>query len=105
MFDAELKNAGHISESKMINFIMDQGCKMDASLKAMKALIGSYMELFLVTVELSKEEETSSSYSALIPFDLVKIQGAGVGGGNQNVEEVEQMEDITAIAVLPVSAT
>jgi hypothetical protein len=55
MFDADLKNAGHLSKSKMVNFIMDQGWKMDASLKAMKALIASCTKLFLVMVELSKE--------------------------------------------------
>jgi chromosome segregation ATPase len=46
MFDAEFKNAGHVSWSKMVNFIMDQGSKMDASLKALKALIASCTELF-----------------------------------------------------------
>jgi hypothetical protein len=55
MFDAELKNAGHVSRSKMVNFIMDQGSKMNASLKAMKVLIASCTELFPVTVESSKE--------------------------------------------------
>jgi hypothetical protein len=105
MFDADLKNADHLSKSKMVNFIMDQGHKMDASLKAMKALIVSYTELFPATVESSKEEKTSSSYSDLIPRDMMEIQGAVVGGGNQHVEEVEQVEDITAIAGPPISAT
>jgi hypothetical protein len=97
MFDAELKNAGHVSGSKIVNFIMDQGRKMDASLKAMKALIASCTELFPATVESSKVEETSSSYSDLTPHDMMEIQGAVVGGGNQHVKEVEQVEDITAI--------
>jgi hypothetical protein len=35
----------------------------------------------------------------------MEIQGAVVGGGNQHVEEVEQVEDITAIAGPPISAT
>jgi hypothetical protein len=108
MFDADLKNADHLSKSKMVNFIMDQGRKMDASLKAMKALIASCTELFPATVESSKEAETSSSYSDLTPRDMMEIQGAMVGGGNQHVEEVEQVEDITAITVIagpPVSAT
>jgi hypothetical protein len=56
MFDAELKNAGHVLGLKMVNFIMDQGRKMDASLKAMKTLIASCTELFPATVESSKEE-------------------------------------------------
>jgi hypothetical protein len=72
MFDAELKNAGHLSKLKMVNFIMDQG-KMDASLKAMKALIASCTELFPATVESSKEEETSSSYSDLTSHDMMEI--------------------------------
>jgi hypothetical protein len=105
MFDAELKNAGHVSGSKMVNFIMDKGRKMDASLKAMKALIANCTELFPATVESSKEEETSSSYSDLTPHDMMKIQGAVVGGGNQHVEEVEQVEDIMAIAGPPISTT
>ena len=46
MFDAKLKNADYVSGSKMVTFIMDQGSKMDASLKAMKALITSCIELF-----------------------------------------------------------
>jgi hypothetical protein len=106
MFDAELKNAGHVSGSKMVNFIMDKRSKMDASLKAMKALIASCAELFPATVESSKEDETLSSYSDLTPHDMVEIQGAVVGGGNQHVKEVEQVEDITAntaIAAPPVS--
>ena len=37
MFDVELKNAGHVSETKMVTFVMNQGSKMNASLKAMKA--------------------------------------------------------------------
>jgi hypothetical protein len=105
MFYAELKNAGQVSRSKMVNFIMDQGSKMDASLKAMKALIARCTELFPATVESSKEKETSSSYSDLTPHDIVEIQGAAVGGGNQHVEEVDQVEDITAITALPVSTT
>jgi hypothetical protein len=70
MFNAELKNAGHVSESKMVTFIIDQGNKMDASLKAMKALIASCTELFSVVVESSEERESSSSYSDLIPHDM-----------------------------------
>ena len=108
MFDTELKNAGYVSGSKMTYFIMDQGSKMDASLKAMKALIASCTELFPATVKSSKENETSSNYSDLTPHDMVEIQGIVVGGGNQHVEEVEQVEDITAIkaiTALPVFAT
>jgi hypothetical protein len=36
---------------------------------------------------------------------MVEIQGAVVGGGNQHVEDVERVEDITAITGPPVSAT
>jgi hypothetical protein len=36
---------------------------------------------------------------------MMEIQGAVVGGGNQHVEEVQQVEDITAITAPPVSAT
>jgi hypothetical protein len=89
----------------MVNFIMDQESKMDAFLKATKALIASCTELFPATVESSKEEETSSSYSDLTPHDIVEIQGATEGGGNQHVEEMVQVEDITAITALPVSTT
>jgi hypothetical protein len=108
MFDADLKNAGHLSKSKMVNFIMDQGRKMDASLKAIKALIASCTELFPATVESSKQAETSSSYSDLTPRDMMEIQDVVVRGGNQHVEEVERVEDITAVTVIagpPVSAT
>jgi hypothetical protein len=105
IFDAELKNVGHVSGSKMATFIMDLGSKMDATLKAMKALIASCTELFPATVESSKEEETSSSYFDLTTHDIVEIQGAAVGGGNQHAEEVDQVEDITAITALPVSTT
>jgi hypothetical protein len=105
MFDAELKNASHVSGSKMVTFIIDQGSQMDASLKAMKALIATCIELFPATVESSKEEETSSSYSDLTFHDTVEIQGATVRGGNQHVEKVDQVEDITVITALPVSTT
>ena len=36
MFDAELKNAGHVSGSKMVTLIVDQGSKVDASLKGFR---------------------------------------------------------------------
>jgi hypothetical protein len=105
MFDAELKNAGHVSGSKMFTFIKDQGSNMDATLKAMKAFIASCTKFFPATIESSKEDETSSSYSDLTPHDIVEIQSAAVGGGNQHVEEVDQVEDITAITIMPVSTT
>jgi hypothetical protein len=108
MFDVDLKNAGHLSKSKMINFIMDQGRKMDVSLKAIKALIVSCTELFPATVESSKEAETSLSYSDLTPRDMMEIQGVVVEGGSQHLEEVEQVKNITTITVIvgpPVFAT
>jgi hypothetical protein len=61
MFDAELKNAGHISGTKMVTFVMDQASKMDGVLKEMKALIASCTKLFPVRVESLEDEETSSS--------------------------------------------
>ena len=73
MFDAELKNAGHVSGSNMLNFIMDQGSKIDASLKAINAPIASCTQLFLVVVESSEEGETSPSYSDLTPHDIEKF--------------------------------
>ena len=36
---------------------------------------------------------------------MVEIQGAAVGGGNQQVEEEDQVEDITALIAPLVSAT
>ena len=51
MLDVDLKNAGHVFGSKMVNFIMDQISKMDASLKALKAMITSCTELFSGVVE------------------------------------------------------
>ena len=53
---------------------------MDASLKAMKALVASCTELFPVRVESSEDGETSSSYFDLTPQDVVEIQGVTVGG-------------------------
>ena len=105
IFDAELKNLGHISGSKMVNFIMDQRSKMDASLKAMKAVIASCTKLFPVVVESSEKEESSSSYSDLTPHDIEEIQGVAVEGGNQHAEDVDQVEDITAITALHVFTT
>jgi hypothetical protein len=55
MFDTELNNAGHVSGTKLVTFIMDQESRMDATLKAMKALIASSTELFFATVESSEE--------------------------------------------------
>ena len=65
MFYAELKNAYHIFRTKIVTFIIDRESKMDASLKAMKALIVSCTELFPAMVESSEKGETSSSYSDL----------------------------------------
>ena len=73
MFDVDLKNEGHVSGSKMVNFIMDQGSKMDVSLRALKALIANCTELFPGVVESSEEEESSSGYSDLTPRDLKEI--------------------------------
>jgi hypothetical protein len=47
----------------------------------MKALIASCTELFPAMVESLEDGETSSSYSDLIPHDMVEIQGVAVGGG------------------------
>jgi hypothetical protein len=108
MFNAELKNASHVSGSKIVTFIMDQRSKMDATLKAMQALIASCTELFLATIKSWEEGKTSSSYSDLTPHNMVETRDTAVGGENQHVEEVDQVEDITAITSLtapPISAT
>ena len=72
MFDAKLKNVGHVFGTKIVTFVMDHGSRMDATLKAMKALISSCTELFPVMVESLGDGETSSSYSDLIPQDVVE---------------------------------
>ena len=41
IFNAELKNAGQVYGTKMVTFVMDQGSRMDAALKAMKTRIAS----------------------------------------------------------------
>ena len=89
MFDVDLKNAGHVSGSKMVNFIMDQGSKMDATLRALKALIANCTKMFPGVVESSEEDESSSGYSDLTPRGVEEIQGAAAEGGNQHAEEVE----------------
>ena len=45
-----------------------------------------------IRVESSEDGKTSSSYSDLIPHDMVEIQGVVVGGGNQHVEEVDHVD-------------
>ena len=105
MFDVDLKNAGHISGSKMVKFIIDQWSKMDASLRTLKALIASCTELFSGVVESLEEEVSTSGYSVLTPRDIEEIQGTLVESGNQHAEEVDQVEDITAITALQVSTT
>ena len=55
MFDTDLNNVGHVSGSKMVNFIMDQESKMNAFFRALKALIASCTELFPVVIESSEE--------------------------------------------------
>ena len=87
MFDAELKNAGHVFGTKMVTFIMDQGSRMDATLKATKALLVSCTELFPVMVDLLEDGETSSSYSDLTAQDVMEIRGAEIGGRNQPTEK------------------
>ena len=87
MFDAELRNVSHVFRTKMVTFVMDPGSRMDAALKAIKALVASYTQLFLVMVESSKDGETSSNFSNLIPQDVVEIQGVATGGRNQLMEE------------------
>jgi hypothetical protein len=104
MFNAELENAGHVFGTKMVTFVMDHGSKMDATLKAMKILIASCMELFPITLESSEDEETSSSYSDLTSQDVVEIWEAVEGIGNQPMEEMDQLEDITALTAPPVFA-
>jgi hypothetical protein len=105
MFDAELKNAGHVSVTNMVTFAMDQGSKMDATLRAMNALIASSTKLFPIMVESSEDGETSSSYSDLIPQDVMEIWEAAAGSGNQPMEEEDQVEDITTLTAPHVSAT
>ena len=67
MFNAELKNAGHVFGIKMITFVMDHGSKVDASLKVMKALMASFTKWSPVLLESTEDGETSSSYSNLTP--------------------------------------
>lgn len=45
----------NVSMMKMVTFVMEHGMKMDANLKAMKALIASCMKLFPFGVESSKD--------------------------------------------------
>ena len=89
MFNAELKNAGHVARSKMGTFIVDQGSKMDAILKEMKALISSCTKLFPIVAQSSEEGKISLSYSDLTPHNMVEMKGAAVRGRNQHVEEVD----------------
>ena len=72
-----------------VHFIMDQGNKVNASLKTMKVLIASCTELFPIVVESLEEGESSSSYYDLTPHDMVEIQGVAVEGGNQHAEDVD----------------
>jgi hypothetical protein len=95
---------GHVFETKMVTFVMDQGSKMDAFSKAMKTPVASCTELFPIMVESSEDGEISSSYSDLIAHDVMEIQGAAAGGGNQLMEEEDQVEDITALMAPPISA-
>ena len=44
LFNEELKNARHASETKLITFVMDQWNKMDASMRAKNAFIASFIE-------------------------------------------------------------
>ena len=78
---------------------------MDASLRAVKALITSCTKLFSGMVESSEEHESSSNYSDSIPRDIEVIQGVAVEGGNHHAEEVDQVEDITAITTLQASTS
>ena len=73
MFHADLKYAGHVFGTKIVTFVMDQRSKMDATLKAMKALFASCTELFSIRLESLEDGKTSSSYSDLTPQDVVKI--------------------------------
>jgi hypothetical protein len=88
---------------KMVTFVIDQETKMGASLKALKALVTSYTNLFPVMVESSEDEKTSSSYSDLTSQDVVKIREAAAGSENHPVEEKDQVEVITKLTAPPVS--
>lgn len=79
----------------MITFVINEGSKMDASLRAMKAHIARCTELFPVLLESSKDGETSYSFLDLTPYDMV----------NQRVEEKDQVEDIMALTASPISTT
>ena len=50
MFDTELKNAGHISKTKVVTFVMDPRSRMEATLKAMEALVASYTKFASCTL-------------------------------------------------------
>jgi hypothetical protein len=98
MFDGELAKAGHLSGSKMVGFIMEQGGKLEATLRAMKALIASFAEMFPSLLESSESGETSSTYEDLTPEDLMEIEGA------QGEEEVQKVESVETVGEIP-SAT
>jgi hypothetical protein len=94
MFDGELAKAGHLSGSKMVGFIMEQGGKLEATLRAMKALIASFAEMFPSLLESSESGETSSTYEDLTPEDLMEIEGAQ---GERDIQKVESMETVGEI--------
>ena len=55
--------------------------------------------------EVEKTERLREESGRLREEDVVEIQGATVGGGNQHGEEVDQVEDIMALTAPPVSTT
>ena len=67
----------------MITFVIDEGSKMDASLRAMKAHIARCTELFPVLLESSKDGETSYSFLDLTPYDMVKPTSGREGPGGR----------------------
>ena len=60
LFDAQLTKDGHLSNSKLIAFLVAQAAKMETALGAMRTLVNNFSESLPSSPETSQEKESSS---------------------------------------------
>lgn len=105
MFDADLKNAGHVSGTKLVPFVMDQGSKMDAALRAMRTLVATLDQLFPSSDESSDDEETSSSSAEKTPGGTRAEAETEAAGEEEYITDITAPDPVSAPVTVDLNST
>ena len=92
-FDAQLERDGHLSQSKLIAFLMTQSAKMETTLVAMRKVVGHLTAILESSSDSEDGGSDSSQYSDLPPKAWEEIR-------KKSREEAEQADKRIAAPVI-----